>query len=60
MEVQPVDTNAAILFWMTILSFFALFLHREPRIQRISITPLPRNISLLYLHHFLRPPPVKQ
>jgi hypothetical protein len=59
MEVQPVDTNAAILFWMTILSFFALFLHREPRIQRIGITPLPRNISLLYLHHFLRPPPLK-
>ncbi len=59
MEVQSVEASHAVLFWIAVLCLFQLFLHREPRVQSIFLTPPPRNLSLRYLQRFLRPPPVQ-
>jgi hypothetical protein len=58
MEVQSVDTNMAVRFWMTVVCLFGLFLHREPRVRDFVLTPAPSPVALRYLHRFLRPPPV--
>jgi hypothetical protein len=57
MEVQSLDSSTAIWFWLALLSLFTLVLHRESIAQVASRSPLPSNVSLRYLHRFLRPPP---
>lgn len=58
MEVQAVDANTAVMFWMTVVCLFALFLHSEPRVQELRVAPASSPVALQYLHRFLRPPPV--
>jgi hypothetical protein len=58
MEVRSVDTSTAVMFWMTVVCLFGLFLHREPRVQDLLPAPVPSDVALQYLHRFLRPPPV--
>jgi hypothetical protein len=58
MELQSTDTSPAVLFWMAVICLFGLFLHREPRVWDIYLTPPPTRVALKYLHRFLRPPPV--
>ena len=58
MEVQSVDTNTAIMFWMAVACLFGLFLHREPRIENLPLVQAPSKAALQYLRRFLRPPPV--
>jgi hypothetical protein len=58
MEVQSVDTNTAVRFWMTVVCLFGLFLHQEPRVRDLLLTPAPSHFAMQYLHRFLRPPPV--
>lgn len=58
MEVQSVDTNIAVRFWMTVVCLFGLLLHCEPRVRDLLVTPAPSPVALQYLHRFLRPPPV--
>jgi hypothetical protein len=57
MEVKSVNTNTAVTFWMTVVCLFGLFLHREPRVRDLLLTPAPSRFTLQYLHRFLRPPP---
>jgi ABC-type uncharacterized transport system permease subunit len=59
MEVRPIDSSTVALFWMAVVCLFGLFLHREPRVQSVLITPSPRNLTLQYVQRFLRPPPVQ-
>jgi hypothetical protein len=58
MEVQSVDTNTAVRFWMTVVCLFGLFLHQEPRVRDLLLTPAPSHFAMQYLHRFLRPPPL--
>jgi hypothetical protein len=58
MEAQSLESSTEIWFWLALLSLFTLVQHREPVAQRVSRSPLPSNISLHYLHRFLRPPPL--
>jgi hypothetical protein len=58
MEVQSVDTNTAVGFWMTVVCLLGLFLHQEPRVRDLHLSPAPSHVALQYLHRFLRPPPV--
>jgi hypothetical protein len=58
MEVRLTDSVASVLFWMAIVGFFGMSLHRE-RFAKIAFLPLPpRNLVVRDLHRFLRPPPV--
>ena|SRR5580704_649382 len=57
MELQSADASGGVLFCVAVLCLFGLSLRREPRVQRILVTPAPNNISQHYLHRFLRPPP---
>jgi len=59
MEVQSVDSDSGVLFWMAVLCLIGLYLHRELRVRSAFLTPPPRNLPLRQMHRFLRPPPVQ-
>lgn len=59
MEVQSVDLESGMLFWLAVPCSIAPYLNLESRVQGAFIPPAPRNIPLRYLHRFLRPPPVQ-
>jgi hypothetical protein len=58
LEVQTADNGTAVLFWMAIVCVFGMLLRHEPRLQTFLLSPPASNVSLRYLHRFLRPPPV--
>ncbi len=58
MEVRLADQGAGVLFWMAVVCFFGLALHRERHVPT-AFLPIPvRTLILRHLHRFLRPPPV--
>ena len=59
MEAPSVDPSGGLLFWMAVICLFAPYFHREPRVHCAFGTPPASNLSLWYLHQFLRPPPVQ-
>jgi hypothetical protein len=60
-EIRSADlSSGAMLFWMTVLCLFQLYLYRAaPKLQTAFLTPPPRTFPLQQLHLFLRPPPVQ-
>jgi len=58
-QSQSYDASAGLLFWMAVLSLFTPYFHRQPRVHSAFGTPPASNLSLWYLHQFLRPPPVQ-
>jgi hypothetical protein len=59
-ETQSVEANTGLLFWVTLLCLFSLFVQLEHLEYSESLTPAHSNLPLRYLHRFLRPPPVQQ
>jgi hypothetical protein len=59
-RVQSVDLiSSGVLFWMTVLFLFRLYIYRGPQVRSAFATPPPRRLPLQQLHLFLRPPPVQ-
>ena len=59
-EVRSPDlASGAMMFWMTVVCLFRVYIRREPKLQAAFLTPPPRSFPLQQLHLFLRPPPVQ-
>jgi hypothetical protein len=59
MQTPSVDASGGLLFWMGVICLFAPSFHREPRVHSAFGTPPASDLSVWYLHQFLRPPPVQ-
>ena len=59
MESQTLESAGVVLFWIAFTSLFSLYLHREPRVQSVFVTPPPTLFPQRHLRRFLRPPPVQ-
>ncbi len=56
-EVPPVDSGTAMVFWLAVVCLFGLYLQREPRVQNVVLHPPANDLSRWHIHRFLRPPP---
>jgi hypothetical protein len=59
MEVRSLDFSAAGMFWMAVLCLYGVYIYHDPLLRSAFILPAPTNLRLLYLHRYLRPPPVQ-
>lgn len=58
-ETHSLESNVGLLSWMTVLCLFIVFVECEQLESSTPLTPAHSNLSLRYLHRFLRPPPVQ-
>jgi hypothetical protein len=59
MEVRSVDFSATVMCWMVVLCLYGVYIYQDPLVRSAVSPPSPRNRRLLYLHRYLRPPPVQ-
>lgn len=57
MESHTPQPTGVILFWIAFTCLFGLYLHRQPKLRSVVLTPPPNDLRLRHLHRFLRPPP---
>jgi hypothetical protein len=53
---QPISQSLTV-FWLASVLIYLLYKQSERRYDAVYRTPAPVQLSQLYLHRFLRPPP---